>query len=498
MFIQTDIENNQNTGLVRETINQLGANIASVLQCRTNVKIDRNSWVYAENEGYPTTTLQAFEYEPFWYKVNIPISGVTEKHIPVVMFAEKEALSGNYVGVVSSDGFITIWSRVRETITIPMIGFIDAPIVELPKTYTMKIVQTDSNPLSCCHYFDDAEGMTKGSSEWDEIFGYKPCVFYNGEVYKYLNPNDFTKFEDGTSAINYISGTSSQYLGYDVMIEFPRMGLNISTDSNDIITIKLTPEKNNSNFQYLAHKRGDVQKDYFYLGAYAAYNGIRSKSGVSPIANNASSGTQNAQYISNAHNRGTGYEIMAFYQLSYIQALYVMKYGNLNSKAALGLGYTYNNTVQKTGATNTKGMCYGNKTNPQDRVKLFGMEDFWGNVSQSICGISCRQDGIYALPKLQSTTDNFDVGINDTWEKYKNTSISDIRYMKVAVGTNEFPFITEGYSGGSSTTYYTDYSATFANSFAILGSNRGGIFNLSITDNGTQYYINQGTRLMFL
>ena len=54
------------------------------------------------------------------------------------------------------------------------------PVAE--KIYTIRIDQSNSNPLTCCTYADDAVGMTKGSSEWDDIFGYKPCIMRDGVV----------------------------------------------------------------------------------------------------------------------------------------------------------------------------------------------------------------------------------------------------------------------------------------------------------------------------
>lgn len=361
--------------------------------------------------------------------------------------------------------------------------------------YTIKIDQSNSNPLTCCTYADDAIGMTKGSDAWDTIFGYKPCIMKNGVVQGYLNPNNFTKYEDGTAAP--ITDTN-----YDVMIEFPRMGLDIST-SGKVITIKLTDAKDDSNFQYLAHKRGNVQKDYFYLGAYIAsgegdltVSQIRSISGAMPLVE-----CTLTNLINGAHDHGSRYEIMGFYQWAYIQALYVMKYGNLNSQAALGKGYVNGDSAQVTGATNRSGLCYGNPNSDTDRVKLFGLEDVWGNVYQQICGLYSNTN-----KNLLTTTDNFSANTSSSaWEYSIGSGVtSNINgYMTESQGNNTGGFITKSYSGGSSTTYYSDISQFYSNSFPIVGGNwtngdSAGIFRCNISNSLSYTSIYIGTRIMYL
>lgn len=358
------------------------------------------------------------------------------------------------------------------------------------RIYTIRIDQSNSNPLTCCTYADDAVGMTKGSDVWDAIFGYKPCIMKDGVVQGYLNPNDFAKYEDGTPAP--ITDTD-----YDVMIEFPRMGLDIST-SGKIITIKLTDAKNDSNFQYLAHKRGSVQKDYFYLGAYSATglgNKLGSNSGVYPRIN-----TSITNFISLAHNRGSGYEIMAFYQWTYVQALYVMKYGNLNSQVALGGGFTSGSSTQTTGATNSQGMCYGEPNSGTDRMKLFGLEDLWGNVYQFISGLYSDSNR-----NLLTTTDNFGVNTSaDAWEYNVSSGTTDnvSGYMTESQGTNNGGFVTK-VGGGSSTTYYSDAAYLYASSFPGVGGywtagDPAGVFCCYVAYSSSGSAATIGSRLMYL
>lgn len=322
---------------------------------------------------------------------------------------------------------------------------------------TVKIDQTNSNPSTCCTYADDAITMTAGSDEWDEFVGARPCIFQNGAVVGYLNPNDFTKYENGDTAP--ITDTN-----YDVMIEFPRRGLKIETDSNDIITISVTDNPNDEDFEYLAHKRGSTQKDYFYLGAYIAYvsnSNVRSISGYSPTVS-----TSLTNFITYAHNNGDGYEIMGFYQWTYLQAMYLLKYKNLNSQTALGQGVV-SGSITNAGTLNSNGMCYGT-TSSTIGVKLFGIEHPWGNVQQWISGLYF--DKSY---NLLTTTDNFSTNTaSSDWEYSTSSGLSNnisYNYITKVQGNTKTGFIPKSTSGGSSTTYFADYCHCCAGFFPYVG-----------------------------
>lgn len=361
-----------------------------------------------------------------------------------------------------------------------------------PKTYIIKIDQNNPDPLACCTYEGDAVGMTKGSDAWDEIFGYKPCVMQNDNIIGYLNPNNFTKYENGTSAP--ITDAS-----YDVMIEFPRMGLDISTNGN-IITIKLTDKLEDSNFQYRAFTKQGVVKDKFYMGAYLGSfnisNKICSVSNVAPVTN-----MDLTDAIANAQARGSGYDIMGFYQWTYIQCLYLLKYGNLNSQVALGKGYTSGSEKQHTGVTDTKGMCYGNPDSGTDRVKLFGLEDTWGNLYQWLGGLYC--DNNY---NLLTKTSNFTTGT--TVSDYDFSTPSGLTspiydYLTQTQGTNGGGFV--GKTGnGSSTTYWSDNGYVYPGYFAYMGSDwsygaNAGLFRCFVFASASGGASNRvGCRLMYL
>ena len=80
-----------------------------------------------------------------------------------------------------------------------------------------------SNPISIVTYADRAEGMLRGWEHWkntDLCKDIRPCVLRDGVVQYYLDPDDYTKKDDGTPA-------DITTIGDDVMVEFPFMGYKI-------------------------------------------------------------------------------------------------------------------------------------------------------------------------------------------------------------------------------------------------------------------------------
>lgn len=351
------------------------------------------------------------------------------------------------------------------------------------RTMTVRIDLANSNPSSCITYQDDAVGMTAKSSDWDDFFGHYPVLLKNGVEVGKLNPNNFAQFEDG-SAADITSGNAG-----DVMIAFPRRGVKISTSGN-ILTISMTDDPDNSDFTYYAHTRGTTRKEVFYLGAYKGYvasSKLRSLSGKTPTADQ-SIGTFRTQ----AHANGTGYEQSGFYQLTFRQCMYLLKYKNLDSQSALGYGGM---AFTNTGATNTKGMDYGTSS-ATTQMKLFGLEDFWGNIYEWIDGIVTDDSR-----NILTATDNF----NNSGSGYKNQgqgATDDIgNYMSKPQGKSETGFIAKEVRGSQST-YFCDSSWLMASGVAYFGgtsaywADKVGAFHLNVDDAGSYDIIS--ARLMYL
>lgn len=364
------------------------------------------------------------------------------------------------------------------------------------KTMTLVVDNDNSNPETSCTYDDDAKTMTPGSSEWDEFFNIKPCLFKKGEVNYYLDPNDFTKKEDGTDA-DITTG-----LDGDVMIEVPRIGLKISKVGN-VVTTKITNNPSNPKFSYYAHTKGNGKKEYFYVGAYKGYvddNGkLRSLSGKTITANKTISSFRN-----DANKNGNGYGITAFFQLTLIQAMFQLKYKNLNSQSAVGNGYgNGKDAAIPTGGSENYGMCMENctgteKTDWDHHVKCFGIEDLWLNIYEFIDGVATD-----ANFNILTTTSDFE-NINSTYEHLNSSGFTanSSGYVSEVQGGSDTGYLPAAFNAGS-TTNYCDGAYLYSSRLGCFGGYWGngsyaGLFRLLLNVSASYASSSIAARLMFL
>ena len=376
------------------------------------------------------------------------------------------------------------------------------------RTMTVRFYETDRSGYGA--YLDDAVNMPYGKTEeaisaWQEFFGFKPCLFKNGEVVGYLNPNDYTKFEDGTSA-DITSGNAG-----DVMVEFPRRGIKISKSGNTV-TLSMTDDPNASGFTYYAHTRGSKKKDYFYVGAYDGYveNGysssgrLRSLSGKTPSDNFALDDLR--RY---ARYNGYGYCEFTFYQHTFIQCMYLLQFkGNLDSQSMVGYGYVGSAyTTTKTGGTNKKGTTYGITSSSYPnmyQMKIFGIEDYWGNTLCLLDGVITGNNGYY----LTTTDDysNTNGYIECIYRGGVSTNIPILDgYITDTACTSEAGFLPIA-AANNQDHYYYDYTYTLNSNMIVpaIGGNSSieqykGIFTISFNYSSTKYNRDfTGGRLSYL
>ena len=356
---------------------------------------------------------------------------------------------------------------------------------------TVKINLSNSNPANCGSYADDASTMSSGKdvAAWQEFFGYRPCLFKNGKVVGYLDPTNFTKFENGSNA-DITSGNAG-----DVMIQFPRRGVRISK-SGKVVTVSMTDNPNDSSFKYYAHQRGSANKDYFYLGVYDGWvngNKLRSLSGKSPTVS-----TTLNDFDRYGKANGTGYGCMGYYQWLFVQVMYVLQFkGNLNSQSTVGYGNCNSNGILNTGRSNTKGMIYGD-TNV---AKLFGIEDAWGNIWQLVNNYYSNSNY-----HVTTTTDDTITDVNKYTDRgsYGRSSSTSYNYYTDCMGTTEAGFtLTYNSTNGSSTTYFCDYAYFNSSSVPFVGgycgsSDCAGLFYFGVDWNRDDSSSYAGSRLGYL
>ena len=373
------------------------------------------------------------------------------------------------------------------------------PGVSAVEVYGVRIDTTDSNPETACEYTDNAVGMLAAhgnngafnGGDWLTRYPFnsiRPCLFKNGAVVGYLNPDNFAQFENGTDA-DIESGDAG-----DVMIEIPKFYYKIGRNGN-YVEVKIANALMAGFTDYAFSYKGE-SKDKFYIGAYLGYkdsnNKLRSLTGKTVTGNITIGAARTA-----AQANGAGYEQLSFNKLTALQVLYVVMFKNLNSQAALGQGYTSASNFRDTGATDEKGMTYGTNTaaSADDTVKFLGIEDFYGNLYQWV-------DGYVSGNNIVLVADGNFNDTGDGYESHARHGSVSYSYIKDVEGDNILAF-TPKTGGASTTTYYADYGHIGNSAYVpFFGGDCGsgayaGAFQLYCNFSASYAYPSIGARLTF-
>ena len=245
-----------------------------------------------------------------------------------------------------------------------------------------------------------------------------------------------------------------------------------------------------------SYKGNDISR--FYLGAYKGYvssNNLYSTSGQTPTGN-----ITIGNFRTYAQARGTGYEQSAFFQLTFRQVMYLLKYKGQNAQIAVGYGlFDGSTSFRATGGTNQHGMDWGENAGI-DQMKLFGLEDFYGNLYEYVDGIWSNSNRLIYVA---------DGNYNDTGSNYTSAGTTSLNYnpngyMRYPNGTNLAGFTPKSNSMGSATSYFCDYPVLEPLSVAFFGSiwsesTRSGVFALDV-DRSKPSSVNSQicSRLMYL
>ena len=370
----------------------------------------------------------------------------------------------------------------------------------LSVTYGVKIDLANSNPETSVTYTDDAVGFNKSYmdfandtfvwGDWQDKFPFnqvRPCLFKDGAVVKYLNPDNYAKDVDGNDVV--ITGADG-----DVMIEIPKIYYRLHKDENyQYIQISDTAQEG---FCCLAHTYKGVEKDKVYIGAYQSYyDGTKSRS-VSGVS--ATGSVSLNSWRTYAQNNGEGYENFYWNLLVLLQCLYTIQFKNLDSQTALGYGWCNQSGYSTGGGLNTKGMYYGTSTSGQ--MKFMGIEDFWGSRRTWIDGAYISGTNLTVANAISP-----DMAFSGTGVGYK-TAASGLTtgggYFTKIVGENSEAGFTPQNFSGSASTYYCDYGYVNSSFVPFFGGYRGdstsaGAFFVNFYRSASRTHANYGGRRAF-
>ena len=374
------------------------------------------------------------------------------------------------------------------------------------------------DPVITIESDDGDEGFKVGFPDWAESWLVspdiliKPCILnFDGSVYKYLDPNDYnyscTWNDDGTYTRGSQVDIDENCVG-NVMVEIPTVWIKVDTTDSRKPKFYFAKTQIDSTYHAYAHTNadGDVVP-YIYMAAYEGWRDsigrLRSVSGKLPsyIADipgfYVEPGDCSPEYMISCcrANNVSGdniWDMTAFSERMLITLLLMLNGHSTNMQDAFGNGNTsgYQNPAEgayddfstgglvgllPTGTMNTRGLFWAhNATNLG--VKVFGIENFWGNYGKWTQGLICDNNGTLKYKLTRGTQDGSTAtDYNTTGEGYLTAGAIDSvpnggRYI-TDMYVGDFGLLPKSIGGdtASSSTYYCDWAYEEGVGFADFG-----------------------------
>ena len=354
--------------------------------------------------------------------------------------------------------------------------------------YAFHIDGTKSDPAQMITYLEDCKGYTPakmnyntnrfdwGSWNRDEFFVPRPCMLKNdGTVDYYLKDWNYA-YKAGSDDLSDIN--NPDYEG-NAMMEWGRYGkkiwLKIVPDSNNIsATVYISDTQMDDDYHAWSFMDSNGNYvDHFYTPIYngsLVNNKLRSLSGQEAMA-----GKNATQEISYAEaNNPDGEKIWyteVYSDILIINMLLLMLGRNMDTQAAFGYGNT-NGSKVPTGQLDSNGLFYGTAAANTIGVKVFGMENWWGEVFRRYAGHVTDANGNQLIKMTYSTADgSTQSGYNTTGAGYINSGVACTSngYITQHKYNNKYGALPSAVANGSATTYYCDYYWAGKGTYAFRG-----------------------------
>lgn len=340
---------------------------------------------------------------------------------------------------------------------------------------------------------------TTSAGPLDNIHGkMRRCVVNDsGVIQYYLKADDSTKKADGTAA--NIGGTDG-----NVMVEIPKFWYRHTLDGTEN-TWEIADGPVDGYTVHPAFIKAGVEVSHRYIGAYdacyldatdgtyksglnlddmtgsldLANDKLASVSGVYPLV-----GVTRDECRTLAENNGTGWHQLDFALWSAIQMLYLVEYGTFSSQSELGNGNTYGSYAGSSsnqndsphtiaGASNGWGNASTDGTQPSAGAKpgtaymsYRGIENWFGNCWTWADGINVN---VSAAGNVHITNDyrNFADATATGHTLITSAFPTGSGYIQNILNTGAY-FLSGDNTGGSSTTYLTDYHYASASASRVV------------------------------
>ena len=285
--------------------------------------------------------------------------------------------------------------------------------------YGFHIDSGESDPAAAVSYVEDAVGFVPAKMDFtnakfsygswgDAFFMPKPCMLkYDGTVDYYLDPDDYSKKEDGTA-----SDVADSAYGGNAMMEWGQNGKKIwyaivpDVGDNTSATIYIADYQVDERFHAWSFINGAGEYvDHFYTPCYfgtIVNNGtddvLRSLSGQLGSAR-CKGKTASAERTMAKKNNPADVDIWdteIYADIVLINLLLTLMGKSLNHQAVFGEGlHTSGSDAVNDGFTSgqhdAKGLFFGTNSGAAatyaNAIKVFGMENWYGFMWRRFCGL---------------------------------------------------------------------------------------------------------------
>lgn len=366
--------------------------------------------------------------------------------------------------------------------------------------YGCQIAISNSNPSTRVSYPSEIFGWPNGAADivtpasgtGENCLGdWAECNLISG-IHRELG--------NSTSGWTVVADKRSAVVGdgeSDAMVYVPTWFFRMENDGTNI-TIGFSDTKIDGEWKDLAGSVGTNRLGHFRVGCYGGYtlsSKMYSRGSVVPTVVYSIK-----NYINYAKARGTGYDIMTWYQWTYLAALAVLLYKSTDLQTAMARGYSNGSAVQVESPItyyNDYGMA--GSTSGTDQMSFFWIQNLWGNMSQFVGG--AKTDSSWRLMTSTGYSSTADSSFDKTAVTPSLSSNLGNSYLTTVRGTTDAGFFPSG-AGGSDTTYFADRCYIKASSFPRVGGyyetgGYDGPFNVFFESIDSSYYSYAGSRLSY-
>lgn len=232
----------------------------------------------------------------------------------------------------------------------------------------------------------------------------KPVLLsFDGTEEKELNPNDYSKFANGKPVLKAPYASLESYVKRikgNFMSKIPLTYLCEYEDERYMYII-VSDKEYDSSYIPVAHMNENKEvMDYIYLAMFKGFvdeNGrlrsIPSCTKYNIIPTGGDDAYTEVQAAKNNDLNVNGYNVRTWGQRQLINALLMIMSCSENSKESFGHGNNCSGDKNCTGVLKDKGQFFG-MDDDTTSVKVFHMEDWWGNMWECIVGCLCSHNEI--------------------------------------------------------------------------------------------------------